>query len=99
MKKIILLVSSIVLLNGCAQTTVLLAPAVTLGVGGGNIYQAGLSYGTSRTIENTTGKSATEHVSSYIQNQGKDKKRKKKFTEFLKAHIETTRVKLNFNGS
>ena len=45
-KKLLLL---LFLLNSCVETTALLGPAVTVG-STGNIYQAGLTYGTNKTV-------------------------------------------------
>ena len=53
-KKITLLISSSILLNGCIETTALLGPAVTGGTSG-NVYQASISFVSSETISKTTG--------------------------------------------
>ncbi len=54
------------LLNSCVETTALLGPAVTVG-STGNIYQAGLTYGTNQTILATTGKYPAEHLTSILK--------------------------------
>ena len=45
------------LLGGCAQTTAVIGPLYTLSTTG-NIYQAGLSYGSDKAITTFTGKSS-----------------------------------------
>ena len=96
MKRIILVLSSFIFLNSCAQNTALLGPAIAVGKGG-NIYQAGLTYGTNKSLEIATGKTATEHVSNYVETKNKKKNRQKQLTTFLKTHIENTREKLFLN--
>ena len=49
-KKIIIGLFLLCFLNGCVQSTGLLGPAYTL-VNTGNIYQAGLSYGSSQAVK------------------------------------------------
>ena len=53
------------LLNSCVETTALLGPAVTIG-STGNIYQAGLTYGTNKTVLATTGKYPVEHLTNML---------------------------------
>ena len=50
LKKIIAGLFLLFFLNGCVQTTALLGPAYTL-TNTGNIYQAGVSYGSNRVIK------------------------------------------------
>ena len=65
MRKIFVLLFSLMLLNSCGQTTALLGPAITIG-NTGNVMQAGFSYGTNMAIKQTKGKTHGEHASSYI---------------------------------
>tara|TARA_B100000029_G_C16809264_1_gene679787 strand:- start:105 stop:398 length:294 start_codon:yes stop_codon:yes gene_type:complete len=97
MKRAVLIIASFVFLNGCAQNTALLGPAIVVGKSG-NVYQAGLSYGTNKSIEQLTGKSTTEHISSYVESKNEKKSRQKKLSTFLKAHIESTREKIFLNN-
>ena len=53
------------LLNSCVDATALLGPAVTVG-STGNIYQAGLTYGTNKTVLATTGKYPVEHLTNIL---------------------------------
>ena len=92
MKKIVCFLFILVLLTGCMQSTAMIGPAIT-GVTSGNIYQAGLSYGTNMTIKEKTGKSPSEHVVMY-SNQ---KKMEKNLKNLVKKHIQSTRKKISLN--
>ena len=72
MKKILLILVSVAFLEGCAQTTALLGPAITIG-STGNVMQAGLSFGTNILVKETTGKTTGEHLSFFVQNENKKK--------------------------
>ena len=63
-KKIIISIFAIYFLNGCVQSTALLGPAVTV-ASTGNVYQAGLSYGSSKALAKITGRTATENVKNF----------------------------------
>ena len=86
MRKIFVLLFSLMLLNSCGQTTALLGPAITIG-NTGNVMQAGFSYGTNMTIKQTTGKTPGEHVTSYVGEKKQTKKKRKEFVIFLENHI------------
>ena len=101
MKKIIVIIISFVFLGACAQSTVFLGPAISVG-SSGNVMQAGYSYGTNIAVKETTGKVPSEHVSLYIEDQKEEKKLKKKeakirkeMVNYLQSHIEIMRDKLN----
>ena len=64
-KKIIISVFATCFLTGCLQNTAFLGPALTI-VSTGNVYQAGLSYGSSQAIKKMTGKTPTENVKSFL---------------------------------
>ena len=89
-KKIIIGISLLCFLNGCAQSTALLGPAYTL-VNTGNIYQAGFSYGSGKIIKEMTGKTPTENIKSFIDNKNsviiKKEENKSKFIALAKNNI------------
>ena len=93
MKKILLILVSFVSLNGCVQSTALLGPAITVGTTG-NVYQASLSYGSNMAVKQITGKTPSEHMTSYVDNKNKEKKFEKEITSLLQSHIEIMRKKL-----
>jgi hypothetical protein len=68
LKKIITGLFLLLFLNGCVQGTALLGPAYTL-TSTGNIYHAGLSYGSSKAINKITGKTTTENIKSFVENK------------------------------
>ena len=94
MKKIIVIIISFVFLGACAQTTAFLGPAITIG-STGNLMQAGFSYGTNMAVKQTTGKTPSEHVSSYVKNKQEEKMIRKEMSSYLQSHIELMRKKLN----
>ena len=61
LKKFLILVFCATFLTGCMEPTALIGPGITVGKTG-NIYQAGLSYGTNQVIKETTGKDTGEHL-------------------------------------
>ena len=76
LKKIIFLILGLFFLNSCMDATALLGPAFTVGTTG-NVYQAGLSYGSSQVVKTATGKTTFEHMSEFIDSKKfKDTKKK-----------------------
>ena len=65
LNKIIISTFAMCFLTGCLQNTAFLGPAITV-ASTGNIYQAGLSYGSSQVIKKMTGKTPTENVKSFL---------------------------------
>ena len=59
--KIIFAISLLVFFNGCLQNGVFLGPAITV-ASSGNMYQAGLSFGSSQVVTNITGKTPLENI-------------------------------------
>ena len=79
-------------LNGCVQNTALLGPVYTLAATG-NIYQAGLSYGSNQAVKKITGKSPTENIQSLVDNKKKkieEEKKQEEFFALVKSRIEKT---------
>ena len=74
MKKILLLLSTIFLLNGCAESLALLGPTSTA-VTGGNIAQSALSSSLNYGVKKRTGKSPMEHAIAYAENMNPEKKK------------------------
>ena len=104
MKKIIVIIISFVFLGACAQTTALIGPAITIG-STGNVMQAGFSYASNMAGKKTTGKTPSEHISLYVEEQNEEKKLKKRdakirkeMVNYLQSHIEIMRDKLNLNN-
>ena len=92
LKKIIAGLFLLFFLNGCVQSTALLGPAFTL-ASSGNIYQAGLSYGSNQAVKKITGKSPTENIQSLVDNKKikiEEKEKQDEFFALVKSRIEKT---------
>ena len=74
MKKILILLSTVFLLNGCAESLALLGPTSTA-VTGGNIAQSALSSAVNYGVKKQTGKSAMEHMMTYAEEINPKKKK------------------------
>jgi hypothetical protein len=92
LNKIIASLFLLFFLNGCVQSTALLGPAYTL-ASSGNIYQAGLSYGSNQAVKKITGKSPTENIQSLVDNKKlkvEEKESQEEFFALVKSRIEKT---------
>ena len=94
MKKIFIILLSLVLLSACAQSTALIGPAITIG-NTGNVMQATFSYGSNMAIKQTTGKTPGELVTSYVEEKKENKKIRKEMVSYLESHIKIMRKKLS----
>jgi phosphoribosylaminoimidazole (AIR) synthetase len=97
LKKIIAGLFLLFFLNGCVQSTALLGPAYTL-ASTGNIYQAGLSYGSNKAVEEITGKSTTENIKSLTDSKKSKIDEEQNYDEFfalVKNRIEKTSKIIN----
>ena len=81
------------ILNSCAQNAALVGPAYTFATSG-NIYHAGLTYGSGAVIEKTTGKSATQNIKELFVPDKKDSE----FERIVKKRISETREKLDLSN-
>ena len=82
MKKILLLSSTIFLLNGCAESLALLGP----GVSNGRLVQSSLNSAISYGVKKQTGKTPLEHAIAYAEEKNPDRK-----TETCISSFEITR--------
>ena len=92
-KKILIGIFLIGFLSGCAQNAALLGPAYTLSTSG-NVYHAGLTYGTNEIIAKTTGKSVAQNFKEALI----PKKEDTEFEKLVKRNIEKTRRKLKLSS-
>ena len=90
MKKLFLTICVLFFLNGCIQPTALLGPSLTVAASG-NIYKAGLQYGSNKIIEKSTGKTTSEHARSILENH-QNKKNKKSLNKLVNQHIQKART-------
>ena len=92
LKKIIAGLFLLFFLNGCVQSTALIGPAYTL-TSTGNVYHAGLSYGSSQAVKKVTGKSTTENIKSFIDDNKikvEEEENHDEFFALVKSRIEKT---------
>jgi hypothetical protein len=76
MKKLFLLLTSIMLLTGCAETIALLGPASSV-IGGGNVVHSSISSAASYGVKKATGKSPMQHAVAYSEKRNPDKKKER----------------------
>jgi len=97
LKKIIISAFAMCFLTGCLQNTAFLGPAVTV-ASTGNVYQAGLSYGSSKVIKKMTGKTPTENIKSFLDSKNSTVKEEESYDEFfvlVKSQIDKKSKILN----
>ena len=97
LKKIIAGLFLLFFLNGCVQNTALLGPAYTL-ASTGNIYQAGLTYGSNQAVKKIIGKSPTENIKSLTDSKKLKIDEEQNYDEFfalVKNRIEKTSKIIN----
>ena len=82
MKKILLLLSTIFLLNGCAESLALLGP----GAANGRFVQSSLNSAISYGVKQQTGKTPLEHAIAYAETKNPDRKKETRISS-----IEITR--------
>ena len=92
-KKIAFILTSVVLLTGCVQSTAFLGPAITVAVTG-NIAQAGFTYGTNEVFKKETGKDTIQYVSSLLEPEDKNVTINEDLVVLVENNIKKTRKKL-----
>ena len=78
MKKILVLLSTIFLLNGCAESLALLGT----GTSNGKILQSSLNSAVSYGVKKQTGKTPLEHVIAYAEEKNPEKKKETCISSF-----------------
>ena len=71
MNKILLLLLSLLFLNGCVQNVAFLGPAYSI-ASTGNVHQALISQSVNSGVKYKTGKNVSEHVTSSLSKEIKD---------------------------
>ena len=96
LKKIIISAFVMCFLTGCLQSTAFLGPAITV-ASSGSVYQAGLSYGSSKTIKKITGNTPTENIKSFLSKNSTVEKEERYDENFVlvKSQIEKKSKILN----
>ena len=78
MKKILVLLSMIFLLNGCAESLALLGP----GASNGRLVQSSLNSAISYGVKKQTGKTPLEHAISYAEEKNPERKKETCISSF-----------------
>ena len=78
MKKILILLSTIFLLNGCAESLALLGT----GTSNGKILQSSLNSAVSYGVKKQTGKTPLEHVITYAETKNPERKKETCISSF-----------------
>ncbi len=94
-KRILIYIASTAILSGCAQSTAMLGPAITL-ASTGNVSQAGITFFTNKVVEEETGMNTVSFVSSKIEQNSSKTRIRREFKELVEANFEKTRQKLIF---
>ena len=105
MRKIFVLLVSMFLLNGCAESVALLSTSVS-GVSSGKIFQSSLNSAISYGVKKQTGKAPLEHVKAYADKVNSENK-KESCVSFLektdseicavvKKHLILTKSKIKY---
>ena len=92
-KKILTYILAGIILSGCAQSTAMIGPAITL-ASSGNISQAGLTFFTNKAVEKETGMNTVSYVSNKIEKQHSKTKLKREFKNLVETNFVKTREKL-----
>ena len=74
MRKIFVLLTTMLLLNGCAESVALLGPSVS-GAGNGKMVQSSFNSLISYGVKKQTGKAPLEHVKAYAEKINPEKKK------------------------
>ncbi len=74
MRKILILLSTLFFLNGCAESVALLSTSVG-GASSGKVLQSSLTSSISLGVKHKTGKSTLEHAKSYAKKINSNKKK------------------------
>ena len=92
-KRILACILAGIILSGCAQSTAMIGPAITL-ASSGNISHAGLTFFTNKAVEKETGMSTVSYVSNKIEKQNSKTKLKHEFKNLVETNFVKTREKL-----
>ena len=91
--KIFIYIVTGIILSGCAQSTVMLGPALTL-ASTGNISQAGITYLTNKAVEKETGMDTVSFVSQKFEQKNSKTRLRREFKKLVETNFEKTREKL-----
>ena len=91
--KIFIYIIAGIILSGCAQSTAMLGPAITL-ASTGNVSQAGITYFTNKAVEKETGMDTVSFVSQKFEQKNSKTRLRREFKKLVETNFEKTREKL-----
>ena len=91
--KIFIYIVTGIILSGCAQSTAMLGPAITL-ASTGNVSQAGITYITNKAVEKETGMDTVSFVSQKFEQKNSKNRLRREFKKLVETNFEKTREKL-----
>ena len=91
--KIFIYIVTGIILSGCAQSTAMLGPAITL-ASTGNASQAGIAFITNKAVEKETGMDTVSFVTQKFEQKNSKTKLKREFKKLVETNFEKTREKL-----
>ena len=105
MKKIFVLLTTMLLLNGCAESMALLGTSVS-GASNGKILQSSLNSAISYGVKKQTGKAPLEHVKAYAEKINPEKKKEpclsflektnSEICSIVRKHLILTKSKIKY---
>ena len=91
--KIFIYIVTGIILSGCAQSTAMLGPAITL-ASTGNASQAGIAFITNKEVQKKTGMDAVSFVSQKFEQKNSKTRLRREFKKLVETNFEKTREKL-----
>ena len=91
--KIFIYIVASIILSGCAQSTAMLGPALTL-ASTGNVSQAGIAFITNKAVQKETGMDTVSFVTQKFEQKNSKTKLRREFKKLVETNFEKTREKL-----
>jgi hypothetical protein len=91
--KIFIYIVTGIILSGCAQSTAMLGPAITL-ASTGNASQAGIAFITNKAVQKETGMNTVSFVSQKFEQKNSKTKLRREFKKLVETNFAKTREKL-----
>ena len=91
--KIFIYIVTGIILSGCAQSTVMLGPALTL-ASTGNFSQAGIAFITNKAVQKETGMDTVSFVTQKFEQKNSKTKLRREFKKLVETNFKKTRGKL-----
>ena len=91
--KIFIYIVTGIILSGCAQSTAMLGPAITL-ASTGNASQAGIAFITNKAVQKETGMNTVSYVSQKFEQKNSKTRLRREFKKLVETNFAKTREKL-----